>query len=261
MPDLMSALVTLVAMLGVFAIIVRGARPSRKGANGPVVLHARSFGFLRRYRDDSLWAAVIIGAIAVGELLPVAASPAAVGAGLGLMAAVLTLVGMSTVRDLGLAVVGLAATLAVIVDYFGSEGHAGPLGTAYRAALLGLLTVSYAGGAVLAGPRKLLSPRRVLIYFGLVEVISFLASPLGAQTLDLAPQGHALYLLVTAVTAFVLGWLQVDIVVALMAAGTSIAGVLMPGTPQQEPLVLVVSAVAVTALVMMMARPLRRSPA
>ncbi|HEY3511040.1 hypothetical protein [Kribbella sp. NPDC051137] len=237
-PELVLALVFMVAVM---ALIMKDAAPWRGGTR----LHARRWSFLRRYDDDTkLWPSLVLGAIAVGALLEVdqlQGSAAGCGAFLGLLCGLLWRFGLDKPGGIILAGICLAGSSADIAEL----GETHPANRLYPYVLLGLLTACYLGGAVFGGVRNLLSARRAQAYFAIVDVVVFMVSPGGADLYSLGLWRHLGYLAVTCLTCAALGFVDVGIVVVLMAAAAAVTNfVLSSGSSLDTPLAIIAALVA-----------------
>ncbi|WP_432874600.1 hypothetical protein ACQPYH_22470 [Kribbella sp. CA-245084] len=207
-------------MLGIMAWVIRGSRPLRGGQE----LHARTWSFLRRYEDRSLWPSLILGALALGTLFDdgrLGNSVFVAGVVLGLFCGWLWRPDTVGLVDSGLAFICAMATLSTIAEF--ADGPPGTIG--YRYLMLGLLSACYLFGALRGGHSRLISARRFQVYFAIVDIVAFMASPGGADLRDVELWRQFTYLGVTCVACFLLGLFDVDIVVVLMAAAVTVTDV------------------------------------
>lgn len=214
----------LVGMVSISWLILSGARPRR----GDTVLHARTFSFLSRYENRSLWPSLILGAFAVGTLVSadgIGAVSVTAGAFLGVGCALTWRLGFDSVVELGLGAIGLGASAVAIARLAGFVAPSN-LEVVYAYALLALFTACFAGGLVLGHGIRSLSLRHGLVYFGMVDVLVFLTSPAGAPTWELSTTRWIVYVVIGCGVALALGLLGTGIVITLAAAGVTVTEVM-----------------------------------
>jgi hypothetical protein len=200
--DLLAALLPVVALVGIFWLILRSARPHRgEGTRG-----ARSFRALRRYTapdfSSAPWAAVmVIAGISVTSWAPDASTAAVLGLLTGVVAAVSHYIGDLLVGALGL--VGVIDAARRMVE--GDTCFDAP--TSARMVSLAVVLVlgvpAFLIGRYLPGNRRSTSIAVVgLSMFVVVEVAAFLSTPLGVPVVASGSTG---LVLTSALAAFVLG--------------------------------------------------------
>lgn len=245
---------TLVVVVGALGLILRAAVPTRRSGAGRIGTHARSLGWLTRYRDSSMWSVLIVGA---ASLAAVAQSshgvpPTGTGAGYGAFVALMTVVGFETARDLVVGALSAVATVMQFVMLVADEP--GPVARGYRVVVALLVTAAFfvgrSVGAFLPGTRKL-SIRSVLVFFAVIDALAFLASPLGVSVLQLDLGKIPLYIAAATIGAFLLGVLAYDVIVALAAAGVTITALMYAGAGLDAQLSFIVSATVAAAIVLL----------
>lgn len=254
MESLIGQLLVALVVIGALSWMLRAAVPTRAHGGGRLAMHARSVGWLSRYRDSAMWSVLVIGAASLASL-PAGTGlvvPASFGAAYGLGVVILTALGLHTPRDLA---VGALCAIAVVVQ-FGQllADDPGPVARTYRVLATLLVTAAFfvgrAVGMLLPGTRRL-SVRSVLVFFAAIDALAFLASPLGVNVVQIAPDRVFFYLAAVTVGAFALGVLNFDIVVALAAAGVTITAVLYAGAGLGAQLSFIVSACVVAGVALL----------
>jgi hypothetical protein len=174
----MSALVVLVALVGLISFVLRGARP----VSGPGVHGARRWQDLKRYRspDEALaWAAPLMGLLAWLSLAPRQQDVLPVAVMYGLVTGAMARRGRG-VRDLALSVVGVLASVVVGFAYLASDQLCGPSSTSVRAlALVCAIACFCVGGLVGFFLRRGRAATFGLEVFAVIEVLVLAATPLG----------------------------------------------------------------------------------
>jgi len=246
---MIEALVSFVVVAVFLLFMIRLARPSR----GDTTLHAHRFSFLGRYDDSrSIWPSLIIGALAVGTLVSfgtLSGGGLTAGVIVGLGCALAWSLGAELVAQLVLAYVSLWAAVDELRSLSQLVDSSWALGAKSTYLLLIVLSACYLGGMVVGGVRSALSPRRLLIYFAMVDVLVFLVSPGGVQVYQLDPSSIVIYIVVTAVSAFLLGLIPAAIVTALAAAGVALTNLVLDHAALGGRVTVLVAALVVAAAV------------
>lgn len=221
--DLATALLLLVCFVAVLAVVVVRAR-------GGVA--ASSPAGLALYRGPEATAGVfagLIGTLAVVQIATPAASGsgAALGAGCGVLFALLSGRLARRIRGVLLGVLGVAGSVAAVVGVLTAGCSALP----FPVRLLTLLLVAIPAAitilaAALTGRLRL---RSALAVFGVVEIVAFLSTPFGVSLVDtMAPAW-----MVACVAAGLLGaaaGVAPDLVIGLTGLGLSVATFVVGGT-------------------------------
>ncbi|MFC0316507.1 hypothetical protein ACFQNE_13730 [Gordonia phosphorivorans] len=219
--EVLGAFILLAFLFGIFWVMFQGVGkyPGRK--IGGVASDRRDPGDLR-------WVVAMMGGLALGtaygELYSYA--DAMSGAAIGLFVGVLVLL-PSQLGALAVAGINVAAGLIAVWGLgrlIAGSGGFDVLGTAYRMVLVVTLVAAFALGVLWSGHLKSFMRVGGLGLFGVVEVVGFLVSPQGSDTLNLgeSPVVSAAYVLVaaglallvgTAVSPYVLGVLAISVAV------------------------------------------------
>ena len=90
------------------------------------------------------------------------------------------------------------------------------LGVAYRSALVLLVFTAFVLGAAIFDRGSALKGARGLALLGIVDIVGFLARPVGADLFELSSASHAIFLLGAGATAFALGWAASEAILGLV---------------------------------------------
>jgi len=203
MSDLLSPVLVLAGLIGVFAIIFRGVVPKRRGPGIE--------GFLTRLTSPSdlpiALATLSSFAVAIAlsrlKLLTDTKGAVAVGVLIGILVAV-PLSQQLTVWVCGNVVSpGLAAWEAVLFIRADSEFDAWT--SRFRASLMLLVFATFVLGMMIFNRGKAIHGHRGLALFGLIEIITFAAAPSGREIFELAAVGAGTYIVVCCGLAFLVG--------------------------------------------------------
>lgn len=203
MSEILSGALTLVILVGALLIMVRGLRPDGRAA--------RSWLDLKDYGDGPAWSEALLTAFALGEIAR------QVGDSLPALAAVAVGFWCGMIRGPKPFVALLPGALGAVAAVMGSITFVSTAPTApeaiFRAVLMGCLALLF---GMFAATR--FKPLRALAWFAAVDVIVFLAGPLGVTRMDAV--GGLLIVLAT-VLAVVLAFLPEGLL-SLAAAGVVI---------------------------------------
>lgn len=234
-------------MLGCLVLIYRFMLGSRRGRAG-----RPPRGVLTRYLSpaDQPLAVVGMGGYALGTAIVVVDPRADAQSGMLiglLLAVVMAPRSMLRLTVAALGVVGFVCALiqmgSVIVD-----GEFDALARWYRVALVGLVLVCFAAGALFFDRASALRGERGLALLGVADVVGFLSRPSVVDLSSLEQMSHALFLLGASATAFVVGWAVSEATLGLVGIAVVGLSVALGGPDGWLGVVAAVSAVAFTVV-------------
>lgn len=251
---LLGGVVVLMALVGILALMVSGART---GTRGNFKDRVNALG-----SPSGAVPLFILGTLAIGQLLAFA------GAARGLTATAGAVVGFasgaliaSSVYTTVLALVGVVAGLVSAIQFVGSGAVVyGTDSVVFRVALMGLITMFFVLGSGL-GLMTFRSARtfafghgRGLAFFGLIDMAQFLASPAGVDLLDLDAKPALVLVTVGCAVAAAAGVFAGQFTLFVIGAGVTAINVLLPlvgwtPTAPGSPAAVTVSGYFVTACV------------
>ncbi|QAY71436.1 hypothetical protein [Xylanimonas protaetiae] len=191
--DLLGALLLLVSLVGILSFMLRGMRPARRPG--------RTRPRLADYGERGVFVPGFVSVLALVTFADVVGVP---GTGTQALAAVLAVacVAIGRVPVLVTQVCGGLGTLAAGIDFVRTVGCTGD-DVVFTTAVLVLAVVLC---AMAAGASSLLVGRLfsmdLLAAFGALEVLAFLAQPLGVPILETVSPGGATILLIVAAVLF-----------------------------------------------------------
>jgi hypothetical protein len=205
----------------------------------------------------------VLAALALSGLTNGALGGPAGGAVVGLLVALGTAVaGLRTLTGVAANVLGVAAA-AVGAYTFTVSDTFDPLTVVYRISLMSLLFAFFCLGVLVFNRASAVAGARGLALFGLIEIVTYLADPGGADVFVLDDVSHLAFVGIVCVAAFALGWAASEFVIGVTAIAVSLAalayGTAVPGGPEQGWAgVLAMAGAAVAFLVVArLTRPLR----
>lgn len=212
------ALVVVAAVLaGILAFMFSGGRGRRGRPPRGVMTRLSDPGGAR-------WAVAAMGGLALGsaygQFIP--GADAGAGAAIGILLGVVLLIpGISAITEVAVGVVAGVLAMVNLVVFLVAEDASLTIGLAYRIALVLVLTASFSVGVLLSG--HMMAVGRIgLGVFGVVETLTFLADPAQRSSLGADGVGTTIYLLVSAVLAFGVGWAASEYVIGVIAIALAI---------------------------------------
>lgn len=211
MTGILGALLVLACLIGVYALLLGGigGRRGRPPA-----------GVLTRLRDPSKApiAVAAMSGFALGTMSALTDSHADSSSGvmIGLLLAIT--LAIPGIGHLTLAACGLVGTIVAFWQlgiFLVGDGDA--TSAAYRGALVGLLFACFALAIVLFDRSRALRGEVGLAFFGLVDVMTFLAQPGNRSTLSLDGVSHLAFLALVGAISFGLGWAASEYVLGVVA--------------------------------------------
>jgi len=180
MTEIMSYTVLFVAIFGILLLMVPGMRPKSGKAH--------RLSTLRRYRspdDGGGIAAVVVAAFAAGQLVADTDSASQVGALLGVTLAVLSMSkSLRPTRNLLVGALGVAASFAAAAEFVTTVPLCSTVPDTSRWLMLGALLTTFTAGSLAALTASRLRPHAGLALFGVLDILTFLAAPLGTSVLQ-----------------------------------------------------------------------------
>lgn len=211
MDDIFGALILMCAFIGLYAFMFRGTtgrvgRPPR--------------GFLTRGKSptDAPLGLAAMGAYALGSAAGLTNEEAGGSTGLliGLLVALVVVVpGVRQLSGPVFDVLGVTLALWAMISFALGDGD--DLGTFYRVSLMALILACFVGAIFLFGRLSAFRGGRGLALLGLVDIVTFLASPSTQDSLSLSAVDHLTFLVVAGGIAFALGFLASEYVLGVVA--------------------------------------------
>lgn len=167
-------------------------------------------GICTRLRDpgEAPVAAAVLGGYALGTAAvlvdPHADSSTAIVIG-GIVAVLMAFRGIEPLVKVALGIVACICAL-IRMGYVVLGDAYDELAVIYRLALVGLVFFCFLLAVMVFDRASALKGERGLALLGIVDIVDFIARPAGVDMFNLAPVGHAAFLVVAAAAAFGLGW-------------------------------------------------------
>jgi hypothetical protein len=211
-------------------------------------------GFLTRFKDprSAPLPAAALGGYALASAL-VILDPTTTDVTSGIMVGVVVAVALAVraierYSVLALGFVGLFCGVVVAHDFvFHHRHHNDPQTSTYRAALMLLIFACFVAATVLFDRAAALHGERGLALLGIVDVVTFLASPRGFDTLSMSPVNHGLFVLGACAAAFLLGAAVSEATLGLVAMAVLVVDLAFSKDNHLPAVVAALSAVVLTA--------------
>jgi len=230
--DSLASLLTLVLLVGVLVVMLRGPRAGRQGQRDPLT---------KPGVPDGSFGIFLLGTLAIAQLIAATNRPDALSLGTGAIVGIILgpLVRFPPTQAV-LSLVGFAAGLIGLFRLVTSQSLPPPTGAnamdsgLFRWALALLTLACFALGAglgqTIGRPLSAISlgRGRGMTFFALVDFITFAAAPAGAQLLDLEPGRFYVYLGIVALASAILGMASSPFVLWVMGALLALTNIGLP---------------------------------
>lgn len=180
---MMSALVLLAALLVIYFLLIPGMRKQdRRFKSGRRPMRTlNDLSQAGSVDDATSWVTTFVGLLALSSILSLnGTAGASTGAALGVFCGLLTIsAGLSTVRDGTLSGIGVVAALMGVAQLLAGNECDGAF--FYRISMLTVALVAFAVGLFIALFKFSLNAKVGLQAFVVIELVTFLAAPLGVD--------------------------------------------------------------------------------
>lgn len=229
MLDLLPSALVVAVMALILSLMIPGMRPAGRAAH--------SFRDLRRYHapdEASPWAVVLLGAMALGQLFTGltlvgltkdrGGPTFTLGAIVGTTCAIFAALGWHRLYRVPLGLVGAAAAAEGAAEYVVSGG--GVVGIGLRAALMFVVLGGFVVGLL---ARSLGRSQAVtgLMWFAVIEIVTFLNAPGGVLLDGYGPVAQALIVVGVTITLMALAIAAPRAVIALLATAASLTALIL----------------------------------